>query len=675
VQKIHYGKTFILDSFTKNATRGQLEVFSLKLIKSTIVNLKRGIPSISHCVGIMIVIICLTTMGCALIKLKKEVNQSLESTVVIGRIYGKFSGNGPIIVAACSTSAGKEIVHYSVLHDSGEYELMLGQGNYYVFAYWDRNRNLIYDAGEPAGQYGDPKVVRVPAVGVVFDIDIVIPEAGRNIEIPHGSKIASVKPKKLFSRQAGDITDLEDERFSEENGIKGYWQGGSFFKEFGGNIFFLEEYDPEKTPILFIHGATGTPKGWQYFVNHIDRKRFQPWFFYYPTGARIDSMAYLLLWKLSTLQSKYQFNKIYITAHSMGGLVARSFIVNYGPQFPYVKLFIALGTPWGGDKMAEYGVKQSPVIIPSWIDMQPEGDFIKSLYRKKMPESISFYMFYGHKGSRNPLRSNNDGTINLSSLLDYRPQTEAKMNYAFNEDHTSILFSKEVVAQYNKILNEFDEKQNASLDRTGGYLKVHFAYDYDYEGVKPRRALILRPGGKKDGETVTFLDDDDNGKILGPFPAGDYLAAMVTMAAKSSKKNATVSIESNKTKELNFLFIPDGEIFGCLTSALEPEEKFVGRPDYRYRSIDTKINIQSIALKSDGIHRILQAIEGPEINNFDYLILREDVCYNNCFVFFGLPAGDYKVVINADGYQPIEKIYFVRPGVPQYFRVTELTSD
>ncbi|MGD8952182.1 MAG: carboxypeptidase-like regulatory domain-containing protein, partial [Desulfobacterales bacterium] len=181
--------------------------------------------------------------------------------------------------------------------------------------------------------------------------------------------------------------------------------------------------------------------------------------------------------------------------------------------------------------------------------------------------------------------------------------------------------------------------------------------------------------GKKDVETVTFLGDGDNGKILGPFPAGDYSAAMVTMAAKSRKKYVTVSIESNKTKELNFLFIPDGVIHGCLTTILKPEDKFVGRPDYRYRSIDTKIHIQSITLKSDGIHRILQPIEGPEINNFDYLILRDDVCYNNCFGFFGLPAGDYKVVIKAEGYQPIEKRYSVRPGVPKYYRITELTPD
>jgi hypothetical protein len=81
---------------------------------------------------------------------------------------------------------GKEIANYTVLHDSGEYELMVHQGEYYVFAYCDKNSNLVYEAGESAGQYGDPKVVRVPAVGVVFDIDIIIPEGGRNIVIPHG---------------------------------------------------------------------------------------------------------------------------------------------------------------------------------------------------------------------------------------------------------------------------------------------------------------------------------------------------------------------------------------------------------------------------------------------------------------------------------------------------------
>jgi len=586
--------------------------------------------------------------------------------------------NGPIVVAARSMSKGKEIAHYTVLHDSGEYELMVDQGKYYIFAYWDKNSNLVYEAGEPAGQHDNPKIVSAPAVGVVHDIDIVIPKEGRNIEISHGSKISSVKPQILHSRQAGDITDLDDERFSEEYGRKGFWEPTSFFKEFGGNIFFLEEYDPKKTPILFIHGATGTPKGWKYFVKHIDRTRFQPWFFYYPTGARIDSMSYLLLWKLVNLQTKYKFSKIYITAHSMGGLVARSFIINYGQQFPYVKLFISLATPWGGDRMAEYGVQQSPVVIPSWRDMQPEGDFIKSLYRKKMPKSISFYMFCGYKGDRNPFESNNDGTIALSSLFDYRPQSEAKMNYSFNEDHASIVFSKEVLSQYNTILDKFDEKQSASLHRSGGYIKVHFAYNYELDGVRPQSRFVLRPVGKKNAETITYLSDDDNGKIFGPYPSGKYYASLLTAAGKSIAKYVPVSIESNKTKALNFVLIPDGVIHGWVTTSLKPEDKFVGRPDVVYRSADNKINIQSITLTGNGILRILQPIMGEDVNYwdlFDLFISRSDFCYDKFFYFFGLPAGDYNILIKAKGYKPIEKKYSVIPGIPKDFRATELTPD
>ena len=647
----------------------------MKSLKPIINNLKTGIPSISKRVSIALFLLCFVTSGCALIKLKEDTNRGQGSTVLIGHIFAKALGKGPIIVAACSMSEGNEIAHYTVLHDSGEYELMVGQGNYYVFAFQDKNSNLIYEAGEPAGQYGDPKLVVAPDVGVVFDIDIVIPEEGRNIVIPHGSKISSAKPQKLHSRQAGAIADLDDERFSEEYGTKGFWEPYSFFRQFGGNIYFLEEYDPEKTPILFVHGATGTPKGWWYFVNNIDRTRFQPWFFYYPTGARIDGMSYLLLWKLSNLQTKYQFNKIHITAHSMGGLVAKSFIVNYGGQFPYVKLFISLATPWGGDRMAEYGVKQSPAVIPSWIDMQPEGDFIKSLYRKKMPEAMSFYMFYGHRGSRSPFRSNNDGTIALSSLLDYRPQSEAKMNYAFNEDHDSILFSKEVLAQYNTILNEFDEKQSASLHRSGGYLKIHFAYNYDFDGVRPSPTLILRPVGKKDADTVTFLSADDNGRILGPFPSGDYFANIVTMAGNPRERNVPVSIEIKKTRELNFVFTPDGMIQGCVTTSLKPEDKFGGMPDYRYRSADRKIKIESITLTGNGVHRTLQQVVGEDVNNFDYLISRTDLCYNTCFAFFDLPAGDYKLTIEAKGYKSIVKKYSVTPGIPEYFRITQLTPD
>jgi pimeloyl-ACP methyl ester carboxylesterase len=626
--------------------------------------------------SIPLLLACLVAVGCTLVKLNKDVKESLASTILVGHVSTPFPGKGPIVVAAYSINQGKkEIAHHTILHDSGEYELMVAPGNYYVCAFWDKNSNLIYEEGEPAGQYGDPKLVSVPAGGVILQIDFVIPEKGSKIDLPHGFTISPVKPKKLQSRLAGAIADLDDERFAAENGKKGFWEPVEFFKEFGGNIYFLEEYDPKKIPILFVHGAAGSPSGWKYFVNHIDRTRFQPWFFYYPTGARIKSMSYLLYWKLFNLQIKYKFDTMYITAHSMGGLVARSFIVDYGRYFPYVKLFISLATPWGGDRMAEYGVKQSPAVIPSWIDMQPEGEFIQSLYRTKMPETTSFYMFSGHRGGRNPFQSNNDGTITLSSILDLRPQAEAKMNYTFNEDHASIAFSKEVLAQYNTIINMFDEKSEALSKRSGGYLRLRFSYDYPFEDVRPWPNLILRSTGKKDAETVISLSSYDNGRILGPFPPGDYSASLTAVSAKTGEKNVPVSIESHETKELNFVFTPDGTISGYVTAAMKPEDRPVGMPADRYLPADKKITIQTITLSGAGIHRILHPLNGKAFDYIDYVISRTDFCYNGFFNFFGLPAGVYELVIHAHGYKTIVENYFVTPGKQEESRVTELTPE
>ena len=622
----------------------------------------------------LIILVCFIIGGCTLIKLNKEVKKSLASTILVGHISTTSPGKGPIVVVAYSINQGKkEIAHYTILHESGEYELMVASGNYYIFAFCDKNNNLIYDAGEPAGQYGNPKLVYAPPGGVVLQIDFIIPENEIKMDLPYGFQISSVKPKKLQSHLAGAIIDLDDELFRDENGKKGFWEPIEFYKEFGGNIYFLEEYDPNKIPILFIHGAGGTPAGWKYFVGNIDRTRFQPWFFYYPTGARINNMSYLLYWKLFNLQIKYKFDKMYITAHSMGGLVARSFIVDYSRTFPYVKLFISLATPWGGDRMAEYGVSQSPVVIPSWIDMQPEGEFIKSLYRKKIPETTSFYMFSGHRGGHNPFQSNNDGTISLSSILDLRPQAEAKMNYTFNEDHASIVFSKEVLTQYNTIINMVDENNGSSRHQPGGYLQLHYSYDHSFSDVRPWPSLILRPAGKKDAEIVITLSADDNGRILGPFPLGDYSASMVAMATRAGEKNVPLSIESSKTKDLNFVFTPDGTISGYVTTALKAEDRPAGMPADKYLPADKKIAIQTITLSGVGIRRVLYPLTGENIDYMEYLISRADFCYNGSFFFFGLPAGIYELVIYAQGYQPLMQKYSVTPGRQEEQRISELT--
>jgi pimeloyl-ACP methyl ester carboxylesterase len=604
--------------------------------------------------------------GCAMVKLKKEVNEVQASTILVGRISTEFPGKGPIVVAAYTKDQSKRNVeHYSVLHEHGEFELIVRKGNYYVFAYWDQNSNLVYDADEPAGQYGDPNMISAPAGGVVPEINIAIPKNARTIDVPIGFEISSVQPQYLHSRLAGTKIDLDDDLFSAENGSKGFWEPLSFYKEIGGNIYFLEEYDPEKIPILFIHGAADTPRSWKYFIDNIDRTRFQPWLFYYPSGARIQSMAHLLSWKLGNLQIKYNFEQLYITAHSMGGLVARCFILEHGSVVP---LFVSLATPWGGVKMAEHGVNQSPAVIPSWIDVQPESAFIQSLYRKKMDETVNFYMFYGYKGSRNPFRSNNDGTIALSSLLDSRPQSEAKMNYAFNDDHASIITSKEVLDQYNAIINSFDQKSGTVAQQFGGYLQLLFSYNYPFEGVRPQPTLVLQPVDKKSAKTIVYVNANDSGKKLGPFPAGDYLASFGALTA-IGQKYLPVTIENNETSELTYVLTPDNIISGYIATALKSEDRVAGMPD-------AKITIQTISLKGAGIYRNLQIIGNENIDvSIDHFIKRIDSYYKRNFIFFGLPPGEYELLIRAKGYRPFKKRCIVKTGKQAGHMYVQLTPE
>ena len=74
----------------------------------------------------LILLACFIAGGCTLIKLNKDVKESLASTILVGQISTPFPGKGPIVVAAYSINQGKnEIAHYTILHDSGEYELMV----------------------------------------------------------------------------------------------------------------------------------------------------------------------------------------------------------------------------------------------------------------------------------------------------------------------------------------------------------------------------------------------------------------------------------------------------------------------------------------------------------------------------------------------------------------------
>src|ERR1700736_2927844 len=112
--------------------------------------------------------------------------------------------------------------------------------------------------------------------------------------------------------------------------------------QFATGIYLIHPYDPNKIPILFIHGLLGSPISWQNLTNDLcsDPKileHYQPWFFLYPTGQPILESAAQLREDLQATQRLFDpsgravaSHHVVIVAHSMGGLLAHTLVSDSG---------------------------------------------------------------------------------------------------------------------------------------------------------------------------------------------------------------------------------------------------------------------------------------------------------------------------------------------------------
>lgn len=600
--------------------------------------------------------VSLVLSGCTLLRLGEEARAFYTSTVLVGRI-GASGWEGPVVVAAWREAAPDQPAHRTLLHAAGGYELIVPAGSYRLFAFGDANGNGAYDPGEPAGEYPATEAVTASGSGVVSLLDFAI-GPGAPLRPDTATRAAAWPPfERRHSTRAGAIANLDSPAFSAAHGETGYWAPMAYFRETGGNIYFLEPYDPARVPVLFVHGAAGSAQDWRYFVEHLDRRRYQPWLFQYPSGAAVDSMAYLLYWKLFNLQLEHRFDTLHIVAHSMGGLVARGFLVNHGNQLPALRRFISISTPWAGEPTAELGVKHSPAVVPSWHDMQPDGHFMQALFARPLPAGIDYYLLFGHRGGYSLLRPNHDGTVTLASQLRTAAQAEARMIYGFDEDHVGILSSPQVMAQVQTLL---DGAGSTSGDaQNAGRLRTTFEFETpDGSGGTP--ILLFRPAAGA-AAPATFsmpLSAEDNGREIGPIPAGDYELSLMMPAYRSEPVSQHLRIAGNTTADARFRLLPRGELSGYIGT----EADSVGSPAGSYRRPHDTVRIREIGLRGPGIRRTLQPLDTAADDALARHLRGEDGAHQAHFAFFDLAEGDYELTIQAEGYEAHVSQHAVVPG-------------
>lgn len=103
-----------------------------------------------------------------------------------------------------------------------------------------------------------------------------------------------------------------------------------------GGLIQVQPYDPNKIPLLLVHGLQSTPVAWTKMVNAlwadpVIRRKYQIWVFGYPTGYPVPYSALLLRRQLDTLSRAYpNHHRIVLVGHSMGGILSRLMISDSG---------------------------------------------------------------------------------------------------------------------------------------------------------------------------------------------------------------------------------------------------------------------------------------------------------------------------------------------------------
>jgi pimeloyl-ACP methyl ester carboxylesterase len=193
-----------------------------------------------------------------------------------------------------------------------------------------------------------PKEKHYPSTGLVFGLTAV--KEDRPGQLPLLKLYDALDPsvvKTIYSPHpiAANYTSALAVFYSHTRKVAGS-AAGSFLRpdhpRFATGIYMLQPYDPNKIPILFIHGLISSPISWQNLTNDLCSdptilEHYQPWFFLYPTGQPILESAEQLRDDLQSTQKLFDPNgtdvashHVVVVAHSMGGLLAHTLVSDSG---------------------------------------------------------------------------------------------------------------------------------------------------------------------------------------------------------------------------------------------------------------------------------------------------------------------------------------------------------
>jgi hypothetical protein len=256
-------------------------------------------------------------------------------------------------------------------------------------------------------------------------------------------------------------------------GIMGALRSAHYEKKTG--LYFLQPYDPDRIPLVFVHGLISTPFDWVQTINGLQadpeiRKHYQFWVFAYTTGNPVLYSSLRLREELAKVDKVYPNHKDYVlVGHSMGGLLSQAQVtsmsrtdwektlgapamqlfnqlkpadlVSRATNFkanPRIKRVVFICTPHRGSKMASGGIGtlaikliSLPADLTTTMKSEIPEETLRKMNNGRLPNSVSnlapnapylkvlnkesiqapYHSIIGNRGKPGPLADSSDGVV------------------------------------------------------------------------------------------------------------------------------------------------------------------------------------------------------------------------------------------------------------------------
>ncbi len=329
-----------------------------------------------------------------------------------------------------------EVDGYDGIIDSDSIKLQLSNDVHYLLVFEDKNQDLTLQADEAFSVINLRDHKDKSTIETTLSInEKALPKAF--VDRP----LSSLLKIELDLVDIGTVVNLTDPPFEKDNAELGMWQPLTFLLENNAGLYFLSEYDPNKIPILFVHGINSTALDFAPLIEKVDKSKYQIWVFNYPSGLSLSLNSKGLNNLLHTVTTEYKIKQMHVVAHSMGGLIVANSMrqCRIGQLCHFINSITTISSPFGGVGSAKQGVEYSPVVMPAWVDLNPDGKFIADLFTDNDKIHTPHFLAFGYNSGDLFNTDSNDGVIDLSSQLSRQAQLHAEQIRGYDENHLSIL--------------------------------------------------------------------------------------------------------------------------------------------------------------------------------------------------------------------------------------------